>query len=287
MKILYRDLNLKAGSLAIIEQANAIIDEYTRQGFQLTLRQLYYQFVARGIIKNKQTEYKRLGSIVSDGRLAGLISWHAIEDRTRNIRKNAHWDTPKDIIAAARNSYAIDMWENQPTHVEVWIEKDALIGVIEAVCRDNDVTYFACRGYSSQSEQWNAGQRFSHEGKPTIILHLGDHDPSGIDMTRDNEERLSMFAGEPVEMRRLALNWDQVQEHNPPPNPTKMTDSRAESYVREFGKECWELDALEPRLIAELIQREIDDIRDPDLWEAAEARLAADQSKLEELLEGL
>lgn len=287
MLIQYRDLKLKPSSLEIVEQANTIIREYTRQGFQLTLRQLYYQFVARGIIKNKQTEYKRLGSIISDGRLAGLISWHAIEDRTRNIRANQHWDKPRDIIAAARAGYAIDMWENQPTHVEVWIEKDALIGVIERVCRDEDVTYFACRGYSSQSEQWNAGQRFAEKGRPVIVLHLGDHDPSGIDMTRDNEERLSMFAGEPVEIRRLALNWDQVQEHNPPPNPTKMTDSRAEGYVAEFGSECWELDALEPAMIARLISEEINNIRDPEMWEEAEARLAADQSKLEELLKGL
>src|SRR5260221_8363278 len=99
-KELYVDRNFSAGSLALIDQANTIIADYQRQGFTLTLRQLYYQFVARGILPNKQTEYKRLGSVINDGRLAGLIDWEAIEDRTRNLEENAHWSSPSAIIEA-------------------------------------------------------------------------------------------------------------------------------------------------------------------------------------------
>lgn len=184
-------------SLAIIRAANAICAEYEAQGFDLTLRQLYYQFVSRDLISNNMREYKRLGSIINDARLAGMLDWDYIVDRTRNVQSVNHFDNPAHIVDVAARSYANDKWVDQPTRVEVWIEKDALIGVIEGVCRDNDVEHFSCRGYVSQSEMWSAGQRMfrraMEHNQRTVILHLGDHDPSGIDMTRDIEERLRNF----------------------------------------------------------------------------------------------
>lgn len=271
----YIDRRFSAGSAEIIDKANAIIAEYQADGFTLTLRQLYYQFVSRDLIENKQSEYKRLGSIINDGRLAGRIDWEAIEDRTRNVRAHSSWDGPGDIIKSAANSYAEDLWADQENLPEVWIEKDALIGVIEPVCDRYRVPFFACRGYSSQSEQWRAGKRFAAaacRGQRPIVLHLGDHDPSGIDMTRDNADRLSMFAGEEIEVRRLALNIEQVRAYRPPPNPAKETDSRAESYVAKFGAKSWELDALDPKVIERLIETELDDLIDPDKWAAARER---------------
>ena len=103
MKICYVKKDFSATSLATIKRANTILVEYARQGYDLTLRQLYYQFVSRGLIPNKDTEYKKLGSVINDARLAGLIDWDHITDRTRNLRSNAHWDTPQDIITACAN----------------------------------------------------------------------------------------------------------------------------------------------------------------------------------------
>lgn len=267
--------NFSDGSLAVIEQANIIIREYQRQGFTLTLRQLYYQFVSRDLLANKQSEYKRLGSIVNDARLAGMIDWRAIEDRTRNLRTHASWESPADIIQSAASGYAEDWWAGQQYRPEVWIEKDALLGVIEPVCDRYRVPYFACRGYSSQSEQWRAGKRFEEtiaEGLTPIILHLGDHDPSGIDMTRDNSDRVAMFALEDIEVRRLALNIDQVRRYRPPPNPAKESDSRATAYIEKFGAKSWELDALDPRVIDRLIAHELDSLIETTAWEAAKTR---------------
>jgi hypothetical protein len=261
-----------AGSLLLINKANEIIRDYQAQGFTLTLRQLYYQFVSRDIIPNKQSEYKRLGSVINDGRLAGLIDWSAIEDRTRNVKTISVWTTPAQIIRAVANQYKQDLWADQQFRPEVWIEKDALVGVIEPVCTRYRVPYFACRGYSSQSEQYSAGKRFEQRkraGQTTIVIHLGDHDPSGIDMTRDNADRLTMFARYGIEVRRIALNMDQVLQYNPPPNPAKETDSRAAPYIERFGESSWELDALEPTVIDQLISDELDGMIDPDLWEAA------------------
>src|SRR5205085_3197993 len=128
---------------------NEIIAEYDQQGFDLTLRQLYYQFVSRDLLSNRQSEYDRLGCIVNDARLAGLIDWNAITDRTRNLRSLAHWDEPTDIIRACASQYRIDKWARQPCRVECWIEKDALVGVIAGICEELDIPYFSCRGYNS------------------------------------------------------------------------------------------------------------------------------------------
>lgn len=256
----------------IISKANAIIDEYERQGFDLTLRQLYYQFVSRDLIPNRDTEYKRLGSIINDARLAGLIDWNAITDRTRNLRSLSHWRNPGDIIFSAARSYRIDKWAMQDYRVEVWIEKDALVGVIAGVCDDLDIPYFSCRGYTSQSEMWVAGQRllkYIKDGQTPLVLHFGDHDPSGKDMTRDIIDRLTLFSNSAIELQRIALNMDQVEQYNPPPNPAKITDSRASAYIAEYGDESWELDALEPTVIADLIRDAVGVVMDQDAWETA------------------
>lgn len=181
-KIRYLPREFGISAQATIDQANVIIDEYLGQGFQLTLRQLYYQFVSRGLMANKVREYNRLGEVISDARLAGLIDWNAIVDRTRYVQANQHWTKPSDIIRSASSTYAISKWHNQPHYVEVWVEKDALAGVLESVCSELDVPLFACKGYTSQSQAWAAGQRLLRkqgEGKTVHIVHLGDHDPSG------------------------------------------------------------------------------------------------------------
>jgi len=273
-RIAYEERTFSAGSLQVIQRANEIIAEYQGQGFTLTLRQLYYQFVARGLLANKQTEYKRLGSIVNDGRLAGRIDWDGIEDRTRWLRESDddHGD-PDTWLGRVYRSFSKSRWRDQPYAPEVWVEKDALVGVIEAACDPLNVPYFACRGYVSQSELWAAGRRLGRafdQGKIPLVIHLGDHDPSGIDMSRDIEDRLRTFAEHHVEVRRIALNMDQVQEWNPPPNPAKATDARFESYVREYGDESWELDALDPTTLSGLITNEIEGLIDQEAWDAAE-----------------
>jgi hypothetical protein len=265
MKRAYCDINFRAKTLEVIETANTIIDEYKADGYDLTLRQLYYQFVARDIIPNSQREYNKLGTAINNGRLAGFIDWHSIVDRTRKHQENAHWDSPSEIIESAADSYAIDTRADQSDYLEVWVEKDALVGVIERACEPLDIGYLSCRGYVSQSAMWRAAMRFKRQeqnGKDcTVLLHLGDHDPSGIDMTRDIQERLNMF-GSTVNVRRIALDMEQVEQYQPPPNPAKTTDSRYAKYIEDYGSESWELDALDPRIITDLITDKAADYTD-------------------------
>ena len=272
-KLEYETKNFRAEALGIIEQAEVIIEQYQAQGFTLTLRQLYYQFVARALIPNTEKSYTRLGNIISDARRAGMIDWNAIVDRTRFLRKLSSWDKPQSILESARDSYHRDLWANQDKRLEVWIEKDALVGVIEDVCQTNDIPFFSCRGYVSDSEMWAGAMRsLKHRdsGKNVLILHLGDHDPSGIDMTRDIADRLKLFMFEKnIEVRRIALTMEQIDELNPPPNPAKITDSRYRNYAEEYGEESWELDALEPNYIVNLIRQEILAEKDIDRWDEA------------------
>lgn len=279
MKIAYIDKKFQNKTLAIIQKANEIIDEYSQLGFSLTLRQLYYQFVARNILPNTEKSYKNLGNIVNDARMCGYLDWNAIEDRTRNVRELSTWDSPKEIIQDATSAYRTDKWNNQDYRLEVWIEKDALLGVIADICEQLEIPYFSCRGYVSQSEMWRGAQRANNclaEEKTPIIIYLGDHDPSGLDMTRDIERRFQTFllGIDPVE--RIALNIDQIEQYSPPPNPAKITDTRYQAYVKKFGSDSWELDALNPSVLTGLIQDAVEVYRDENQW-----RLAVEKEKQE------
>ena len=265
--ICYRQHAFRGKSRQLLELVKTIIDEYQEQGFDLTLRQAFYQLVSRGHIPNHEKQYKNLGVLVRNGRLAGLIDWDAIIDRTRGAERNNHFDDPGHILLAAAKQYAIDTRADQDWYVEVWIKKDALVGVIEPVCRELDVTYLSCRGYLSTSEIWQSARRIGAalaRGQEPVVLHLGDHDPSGIDMTRAIREGLRLFAGREIRVERIALNMEQVDQYQPPPNPAKETDSRYKDYVRRFGPKCWELDALDPRVIVDLIRQAVGQHTDDD-----------------------
>lgn len=284
----YQHFNFNASRLATIEKINSIIEKYEADGYVLTVRQMYYQFVKNDWLPNTPKSYSLLQSIINDGRLAGLISWTAIEDRERNLMGHRTFESPQEALKKQKESYKLDLWEGQNFRPEVWVEKKALEGVIGRICDELRVDFFACKGYNSQSEQWRAGQRFAdyiRRGQRPIVFHLGDHDPSGIDMTRDNRERLTMFAGYPIIVQRIALNMDQIDELKPPPNPAKITDSRAEDYISKYGEESWELDALDPQYINNLIRSALMKIREEDKYDAMLQQEVDDKMMFDEMIE--
>jgi len=276
---------------ALVETINTICREYAAQGYELTLRQLYYQLVARDIVPNTFRSYKRVGTIVDNARMAGLLDWSYIVDRTRNVYRTDGIDTsPEDAIEATARSYARRLWETQPYHVEAWVEKEALAGVVQRAADEVGINYFSCRGYVSQSEMYASGRRFAsivRGGKDgVIVLHLGDHDPSGIDMSRDIRDRLDTFSrggvsrGQ-IQVHRIALNMAQVEEYNPPPNFAKVTDARYAEYEARYGENSWELDALEPAVLHDLIVSHTLRYRDEDLWAEAKERQEREREALQ------
>ena len=281
-KIKYENWNPTGTSLALIQTANQICADYRAQGYDLTLRQLYYQFVSRGEIPNNQRQYKMLGTVIDKARRAGLLDWNYIVDRTRYLAGNPTYEDPAAIIESVVDKFYIDLWETQDTRVEVWVEKEALAGVVQRAALSRGCNYFSCRGYVSQSEMHAAAmrhRRYERNGQDVVVVHLGDHDPSGIDMTRDIRDRLQLFGANTV-VNRIALNYDQIEQYGPPPNPAKLTDSRAEGYIERFGDDSWELDALDPPTLNALITTEIDTYIEQDTFQLRQDEQEEGRDKL-------
>lgn len=290
-KIQYEVIKFNPMQRLMVQHANVIINEYASAGYDLTLRQIYYKFVARDLFpddrkwlwnksrqkwvrfkngtKNAEPNYKWLGKIIGDGRLAGLIDWDNIVDRTRFLRELASWEDAAQCLDNAADGFAVNPWRSQPCWPEVWVEKDALVGVFNRICGELRLPLFSCRGYTSLSEMHTAAMRLlSHEqqGYQPVVFHFGDHDPSGMDMTRDIRDRLKLFMRGRMNIERLALNMDQIEAFNPPPSPSKIGDPRAAWYIESFGEDSWELDALEPAAIHDLVRNSVMQIRDEKLW---------------------
>jgi len=272
-KYAYIERKFSAGSAALIQTANGIIREYQSQGYVLTIRQLYYQLVSRDVIANTLQEYKRVAGIFNDARLAGLMDWDAIEDRTRSFERRSRWQNGAHALQSIASQFHMDMWDNQPVRPFVIVEKEALLGVFSRVCKEYDIPVLAARGYPSVS----VVREFVVEdvldtidrGQQVAIFHFGDHDPSGIDMSRDLQDRFNLFLednGE-YEFTRCALNMDQIDELRPPENPAKATDSRFIEYRKRFGNSSWELDALPPAYLTDLVRNHIAPLIDDDAWE--------------------
>lgn len=326
----------------VIDLAANYCRTFAAQGYSLTLRQLYYQFIGddsfpeswrekgagSGTTKNIEKNYKRLGKLLSDARLAGYIDWNHIKDRGRGVKGTVSgMSDPSEAFEDL--SFFMNRWEGQDTIVEVWVEKEALLEVIGRAAWRWDAPHFACKGYTSQTAMWEAAQRirgYIEGGHRVKIIHLGDHDPSGIDMTRDVEDRMTDFIafdlaqdlgvshtfgdrldGDPwleaidayginpfeerdhrvgvfsegvFDVRRIALNMDQVEAYNPPPSPTKITDSRAQAYIDVHGHECWELDALNPSQLDSLVQNAVSAEIDLDVRNELLAREREGQNTL-------
>jgi len=268
MKQQYIKKNIAPKKRRLIEQINDIINEYYPR-YTLTVRQIHYQLVARGLIRNTPEMYRSVVGACGDGRLLGLIDWDAIEDRTRGLQGNTHWENPVEMARAAHRSYYRNKWEGQQYYIECWVEKQALESVLARACRPLDINFMSCRGYMSLSEMREAADRFNtklYDGYECVLFHLGDHDPSGIDMTRDNIERLEMFLAD-VKVERLALNYDQVEQYDAPPDFAKKTDSRFKSYAIDYGNESWELDALPPDVLVDIVTQAVLPFRDNAIYQ--------------------
>lgn len=284
-RIQFKTINMSEKTLATIDQANSIIHEYMSAGYRMTLRQLYYQFVSRDLLPNINKNYRMLATTISNGRLAGLIDWDAIEDRGRVPLVPSQWNEIDDVLTAAVEQFRLPRWNTQPAYAELWVEKQALAGVLEPLAREFHVPLVVNKGYSSQSAMFESAQRFRRHDKPKHLFYLGDLDPSGEDMVRDIRERLHMFGVDDLEVTKVALTMAQVEEHEPPPNPTKVTDPRAQAFIDEFGDSCWEVDALPPPTLEALIRDAFNGIIDREEMNAVETQEDVDKERIREMLE--
>lgn len=338
MKFAYLNKELGPESRVIIQIANRVIARFQAQGYRMTLRQLYYQFIAQDLFppswadagynaknglppdtKNTEKNYKRLGDIISQARLSGFVDWEAIEDRNRQPSIPLEFRSLAHRVESALANYRLPRWANQDFYVELWVEKAALAGVLEPIARELHVTLMVNRGYSSQSAMFESAQRFREQmecdGQPEPwdrrlhgpregydpcynvrsqrrgrLLYLGDHDPSGEDMVRDIDDRMRMFGVGPFDkfdVVKVALTSEQVQKYAPPPNPAKVTDPRAKKYIEKFGPTSWEVDALDPPVLYQLITDQIRDVIDPTRLERVLKKEQKDKAQLNRALQSV
>jgi hypothetical protein len=284
----YRVVNFKKESRRKIVQINDICEEYGRQ--KLTARQVYYQFVSRGWLENSARNYKNLTNLLTDARYAGLVDWDIIEDRGRTPDIPPEWNNLGERVEMAIENFRLPRWVDQTNYVEVWVEKQALAGVLEPITWRWHVPLMVNKGYSSASAMKEAADRIKgrvHSARPPTrahILYLGDHDPSGEDMVRDVKDRLTEFGVPRLKVHKVALTWEQIQLHKPPPNPAKLTDSRATAYIEKFGDESWELDALPPRELNRLVTASIQGLLDFDKMKAVISKEDEARAKLKKVM---
>lgn len=245
----------------------------------MTLRQLYYRFVAADLIENTQYQYDYLGEAIKEARLDGEILWNWIEDRTRSTdagdhKKVRHTKRLKDNFQAFEDTaenYYRPRWEGQKYYVEAWVEKEALAGVFESVCRGLKVVSFPNRGYTSITMLKEAADRIRRKGrmngKEAVILYFGDYDPSGQDIERNIREKLNETFDVEVDVERQALTRYQIDKYELPPQPAKKTDSRYEQFVEEHGDMAVELDALPPDELRDLIRDGVNAYFDEEYYE--------------------
>lgn len=269
--------DFKPKTLKLIQQAQDLIDEYERDGIDLTLRALYYRLnstLGNDVFPNNYRQYKNFCETMLNAREAGLVSWKAFVDVTRNLQPNGYGpglESPREVFEDLAGQFWVDRHLGQEVYIEVWVEKDGQLGNIRRVCERWNVPSYSCRGYNSATEEYHAAKRFEEkaaEGLRCVLLYAGDHDPSGVNMTEDHRTRLAKYGGGvDVDVRRVLLNWDQIKEFNPPPAFAKPKDSRTEAYIEMFGTEdCWEMEAMEPRTIARVIEEVIKSLLDVDLY---------------------
>lgn len=265
----FKEVNFNPARTDLLEKVNRVIGQYRRLGYKITLRQLYYQLVARGIIPNTKSDYNKLGDLLSDARMGGYVDWNSIEDRGRVPKRHGEWTSLEDILDSVQSSFRLPRWEHQENYVELWSEKDALASVLQPITDHYHINLVINKGYSSTSAMYFASKRLEdavEQGKDITILYLGDHDPSGLDMDRDIRDRMEVFQIEGLDVRRIGLTMAQVRMLNPPPNPAKITDPRAEGYIAEHGDISWEVDALPPEELDRLVRDSIEALTDMDYY---------------------
>ncbi len=290
----FRNTNFRQETLDRIDKVLEILEDYPDQ--KLTARQVYYQFVSRDWLENNVKNYKNLTVLLTDARYAGKVDWSSIEDRGREPSVPSDWSNIEGLVETAIRAFRLPRWRGQEHYVELWVEKQALAGILQPLANKHHVTLMVNKGYSSASAMKDAAERMidacqeeSDEGsqKTPILFYLGDHDPSGEDMVRDIRDRLIEFGVEDLDVRKLALTMAQINKWNPPPNPAKLTDSRAKAYIEEFGDKSWELDALPPRELTRLIQNAFTSVIDQPLMDAMIAEEEEERSLLRDAVKNM
>jgi len=268
-------------------EIKAVIHAVLEANHPMTVRQIYYQLVARQVVENRQAQYQAISTLLVRMRQSGEVPWDYVEDRNRRPRTAQMWDASAELLEAVHGAYRRDVWTEQEHYFEMWLEKDALSGIFEDVLRPFGITLNVGRGYDGWSSIRNAAERIKAQDKPSTIYYWGDFDPSGEDMHRSLIERLAFFDCHP-EIVKVGLTKQQIEEYNLPSDPAKTTDSRRAGFVERHGDLSVELDALPVDVLRRLIRSTIETSRYNRVnWRYTVEAQSAEVSQLNALIDTL
>ncbi len=230
-----------------------------------TCRQVFYLAVSAGVIDKTEAAYKGVVCrLLANLRREGRIDYDALADNTRWQRKPQTSHSLEGALWRTANFYRRDLWQEQDAYVEVWTEKDTMIGVLYSVTSKWDVPLMVSRGFASMTYLYEAAETIRHAGKPVFLYYFGDHDPSGIEIDRHIERELRRHAPEcEIHFQRIGVTAAQIVELNLPTRPTKGSDSRSKT----FKGESVEVDAIPPDTIRDMVRECIEQHIDQDRLE--------------------
>jgi len=334
----------------ILPRVKELLYQYRKQGFKPTIRQIFYRLVSERLLPNHVNAYKALDYKLTRQREEGLeelgwrIGWKGeenVEDVSSGIHPDAFRDTSRRVIGGDTGfsslqeyfnqflrylevAYTRKRWENQPRQVIIWLEKDALAGVLEDIAKKYRVKLISSRGYSSFTYIYKQLVESLDLYKPLVILLLTDFDPSGQDMKKDLKKRVLKYVydrysylmdsedfdgvikvdeimkvnkdtyeywkeyeGRGIEVKKVALTEEQVIEYNLPPLPAKTSDPRYEWFKRNYGDKATELDALPPEILRQLVENAIIENIDMNAWKETEHIEREERRRIKEIVQKL
>lgn len=267
-------------SLDLIEAMRA----EAKAAHPITGRGIGYKLFSAGVIPSmERAEMQRVYRLLKEAREQGRIPWSWIVDETRELEKVSTWANPRDYARCVARSYRRDFWDQQPRRVMVVSEKGTVRGLLRPVLDDFAVGFQVMHGFSSATIVHDISE--DDDGRPLVILYVGDFDPSGMFMSEEDlPNRFTKYAGDHVELRRIALTREQTRGLLSFPATDKRKDPRFRWFVRNFGKRCWELDAMDPNDLRACVKREIKRLIEPTAWKRCEVVNKAEQESLRTIL---
>ena len=254
MKIKYVDKRFQQKSLERIEAVNSILTEYEAQGYQMTIRQLFYQMVSRKITPFDNREYDKLITLIANGRNSGYIDWGQIVDRSRDAYQVKMFDSVESALKQAAKKYYIDIWQGMPLKPVIWYEKAGLAQIIGRVAAKYNIEHMATRGENSLTWLHSVSQQSA-----IVILYLGDHDGHGVQISDGMQSKVKLYSNGTVQFKRIAISLDQGEAINAPKIPLKDVKNLSFDYAQRFGcKYGYEIDAFSPVQLSQLIEDEVE-----------------------------
>jgi hypothetical protein len=269
-----RSLDLIAAMYAKAEAAQPI-----------TGRGIGYKLFTAGLIPSMaRKEMQRVYRLLKEAREQGLIPWEWIVDETRSLERTSTWADPAQYARCVARSYRRDFWDQQPIRVEVWSEKGTVRGVLAPVLDEYAVGFRVMHGFSGATTIHEVSQ--DEDGRELIVLYVGDFDPSGMYMSeKDLPARLSNYGGDHITLQRIALTREHVSGLPSFSATDKDKDPRYQWFCSNYGKRCWELDAMDPNDLRDCVEGAIVELIEPVAWTRCETINRAEQESLRTILE--